>query len=133
MKAMQNSVTLKGRVIVWKGKVVHAEVPFLTYEFRGRTEGNPFVTDCMPLRLASHGRTRLEAVHSMRNMISAFLSELTRMGTLDAFLGEHGWTKRKLSPSSRRPSRGAKVPPQGDVAWIPPQVVSQLASVSMTR
>ena len=133
MNHRTEEIVLQGQVIVWKGKIISAKVPFHTYDFRARRESTSFMSDCVPLRLASHGKTRQEADLSMRNMIKAFLDELIEMGTLDVFLREHGWAKERYRAAASADGSRAKKAPPGAVSWVPPQVFSQLASVPMTR
>jgi len=133
MRAATQEVILEGRLIVWKGKVVSASIPYQTIEYRGPMKGSPYVSDCFPLRLASHGKTRMEADLSMKNMIKAFLDELTRMGTLDAFLRERGWIKEKVGTATQADGGRSRRAMPGAVAWVPPHVINQIASVSMSK
>ncbi len=67
-------------------------VPFVILE-----EDNKYVADCDALGLASHGRDEKEAKSSIEAVISTFLKELLKMGTIDEVLKSHGWNKKTVN------------------------------------
>lgn len=112
-------MTQTGRLTIRQGRIEQCSVPFMVLHARAGSGDAPYLSDCPLLGLASHGDSHAEAVTSMTSLIEAYLEDLLDLGKLDTVLSRYGWARETGT--------------SGDIAWVPPQVMSELAEVPKAR
>lgn len=116
MAEQADDTVLGGSLLVRENRVAAWSLPIHIYPYADAKHGAQFVSECLALRLTSHGKTREEAQRSMEAMIAAFLEEVLAMGTLDDVLRDRGWNAS---------------PREGETSWRPPPIISTLASATV--
>ncbi len=58
-------------------------------------DGKAFIAYCPVLDLPAAGKSYEDALEKFEEVAEAFLEELSKAGTLEDYLTEMGWTKRK--------------------------------------
>ncbi len=87
----------------------HTNLPEIDFTVQVWKEGQTYVSYSPELDISSCGDSMSEARARLREAVSLFLEECSRLGTLAAILAEAGFTRRGKSYHPRRILARAKV------------------------